>query len=135
MPTNMLPACPFPNPALRLRAQGSAADVAKRAMLALHARLPSQDACLVNMVHDELLLEVRADRLQRVRSGEGSKAGVTAVYNFCGCARCTQVLLVRNSPVLCQLPCSRPLPCSGLRPYPHRWPPWCATSWRVLPPR
>ncbi|KAI7838157.1 hypothetical protein COHA_008005 [Chlorella ohadii] len=46
--------------------QGSAADVAKRAMLALHARLPSEDAQLVNMVHDELLVEVRADRLQRV---------------------------------------------------------------------
>jgi len=48
--------------------QGSAADIAKRAMLALHARLPSEDAQLVNMVHDELLVEVRADRLQRVRS-------------------------------------------------------------------
>lgn len=46
--------------------QGSAADMAKRAMLALHARLPCEDARLVNMVHDELLLEVRADRVQRV---------------------------------------------------------------------
>lgn len=65
--------------------QGSAADVAKRAMLALHACLPPEDACLVNMVHDELLLEVREDRLQHVsRLGTACRAGRRRHPAWCG---------------------------------------------------
>ena len=69
--------------------QGSAADVAKRAMLALHARLPPEDACLVNMLHDELLLEVRQDRLQRVSApgwhAKGRGGGLPGMVRRAGC--------------------------------------------------
>ena len=53
-----------------LRAQGSAADVCKRAMVDIPRQLaalrPPRPAVLVLQVHDELLLEVEAGRLREV---------------------------------------------------------------------
>ena len=86
--------------------QGSAADVAKCAMLALHARLPCEDARLVNMVHDELLLEVRADRLQRVGKWDRGHGMEADAFGTAG-------RLVNNLPPFCLATphcCSAPLP-------------------------
>eukprot|EP01064_Diplonema_japonicum_P000618 TRINITY_DN10399_c0_g2_i1.p1 TRINITY_DN10399_c0_g2~~TRINITY_DN10399_c0_g2_i1.p1 ORF type:complete len:819 (+),score=160.70 TRINITY_DN10399_c0_g2_i1:178-2634(+) len=44
--------------------QGSAADIVKKAMIALYARIPHTEARLVLQIHDELLFEVREDKLQ-----------------------------------------------------------------------
>jgi len=49
--------------------QGSAADIIKRAMIAVHAwcQSTSAPARLIMQVHDELVLEVRADAVAQVR--------------------------------------------------------------------
>lgn len=64
---------PVPNPTLPPPAsqplQGSAADLAKRAMLGLWSRLLPGKARLVHMIHDELLIEVAAPELHQVCSG------------------------------------------------------------------
>ncbi|WP_243050774.1 DNA polymerase I [Dyella sp. RRB7] len=50
--------------------QGTAADIIKRAMIAVHAWLhPRDDAHLLMQVHDELVLEVREDAVEAVRAG------------------------------------------------------------------
>ena len=51
--------------------QGTAADIIKRAMIAVDAWLQTRadDAHLIMQVHDELVLEVRLDALQEVRAG------------------------------------------------------------------
>ncbi len=51
--------------------QGTAADIIKRAMIAVDAWLLTRadDAHLIMQVHDELVLEVRLDALQAVRAG------------------------------------------------------------------
>ncbi|WP_297920196.1 DNA polymerase I [Metallibacterium sp.] len=51
--------------------QGTAADIIKRAMIAVDAWLQTRgdDAHLIMQVHDELVLEVRLDALQAVRAG------------------------------------------------------------------
>jgi DNA polymerase-1 len=48
--------------------QGSAADIIKRAMIAVDAQLKLQrfDATLLMQVHDELVLEVREDQVDAV---------------------------------------------------------------------
>ena len=48
--------------------QGSAADIIKRAMIAVDAQLKLQqfDATLLMQVHDELVLEVREDQVESV---------------------------------------------------------------------
>ncbi|MFM8220298.1 MAG: DNA polymerase, partial [Planctomycetaceae bacterium] len=47
--------------------QGSAADLIKRAMLTIHARLRQQsDARLLLQIHDELVFEVRAEAIPRL---------------------------------------------------------------------
>ena len=67
------------NPALRKGAertainapmQGTAADIMKKAMIAVHQWLPgsSFDARVILQVHDELLLEVRADQVEALRA-------------------------------------------------------------------
>ncbi len=51
--------------------QGTAADIIKRAMIAVHDWLEPQpeQARLLMQVHDELVLEVAADALERIRAG------------------------------------------------------------------
>src|SRR5690606_38744224 len=51
--------------------QGTAADIIKRAMVAVADWLDSsgEDARLVMQVHDELVLEVEASRVEAVREG------------------------------------------------------------------
>lgn len=50
--------------------QGSAADIIKRAMIAVAAWLqPRDDAHMLMQVHDELVFEVRADAVEAVRAG------------------------------------------------------------------
>ncbi|HYL02852.1 MAG TPA: DNA polymerase, partial [Steroidobacteraceae bacterium] len=48
--------------------QGTAADIIKRAMIAVHAwcRRPDAPARLIMQVHDELVLEVRTDAVREV---------------------------------------------------------------------
>ncbi|MGH9314784.1 MAG: DNA polymerase I, partial [Vicinamibacterales bacterium] len=47
--------------AVNLPIQGSAADILKRAMIDVHAALPSADARMILTVHDELLFEARKE--------------------------------------------------------------------------
>jgi DNA polymerase I len=50
--------------------QGTAADIIKRAMIAVHAWLqPRDDAHMLMQVHDELVFEVRKDAVEDVRTG------------------------------------------------------------------
>ncbi|KLD65758.1 DNA polymerase I [Dyella japonica] len=50
--------------------QGTAADIIKRAMLAVHDWLqPRDDAHMLMQVHDELVFEVRQDVVEEVRAG------------------------------------------------------------------
>jgi len=50
--------------------QGTAADIIKRAMLAVHDWLqPRDDAHMLMQVHDELVFEVRQDVIDDVRAG------------------------------------------------------------------
>lgn len=50
--------------------QGTAADIIKRAMIAVHAWLqPRDDAHMLMQVHDELVFEVREDAVEAVRAG------------------------------------------------------------------
>ncbi len=58
--------------------QGTAADIIKRAMIAIDAWLATLDgaAAMILQVHDELVLEVREDRVDAVR--EGLSARMTA---------------------------------------------------------
>ncbi len=50
--------------------QGTAADIIKRAMLAVHAWLQQRDdAHMLMQVHDELVFEVRKDAVEAVRAG------------------------------------------------------------------
>jgi DNA polymerase-1 len=50
--------------------QGTAADIIKRAMIAVHAWLqPRDDAHMLMQVHDELVFEVREDAVETVRAG------------------------------------------------------------------
>ncbi|GAC1035802.1 DNA polymerase I [Pseudomonas sp. No.117] len=52
--------------------QGTAADIIKRAMIAVDAWLqatPELDARVILQVHDELVLEVREDQVERLREG------------------------------------------------------------------
>ena len=46
--------------------QGGAADVAKRAMIELHRRLPPDAGRLLVQIHDELLFEVTEGRKEEV---------------------------------------------------------------------
>jgi len=48
--------------------QGSAADIIKRAMIALHARLAPIGARMILQVHDELVVEAPEERLEEVRA-------------------------------------------------------------------
>jgi DNA polymerase-1 len=50
--------------------QGSAADIIKRAMIAVDAQIKLQnlDACLLMQVHDELVLEVKNEHVSRVEA-------------------------------------------------------------------
>ncbi|TXH86157.1 MAG: DNA polymerase I, partial [Pseudomonas sp.] len=68
------------NPALRKGAertainapmQGTAADIMKRAMIAVDSWLPQSglDAKVILQVHDELVLEVREDQVEALRAG------------------------------------------------------------------
>ena len=52
--------------------QGTAADIIKRAMIEVDNWLHSEhadDACMTMQVHDELIIEVREDALEKVRKG------------------------------------------------------------------
>lgn len=56
--------------AINMPIQGTAADILKQAMLNLYARLNNEtvDASMILQVHDELVLEVKEDQLERVKS-------------------------------------------------------------------
>ncbi len=59
--------------------QGTAADIIKRAMIAVDAWLGSRDdARLLMQVHDELVLEVRAEALEAVRAEISARMGAAA---------------------------------------------------------
>ena len=75
-----LPDIQAKNPALRKGAertainapmQGTAADIMKRAMIAVDSWLPQSglDAKVILQVHDELVLEVREDQVEALRAG------------------------------------------------------------------
>jgi DNA polymerase-1 len=75
-----LPDIQAKNPALRKGAertainapmQGTAADIMKRAMIAVDAWLPQSglDAKVILQVHDELVLEVREDQVEALKAG------------------------------------------------------------------
>ena len=51
--------------------QGTAADIIKRAMIAVDGWLAREDAParLIMQVHDELVLEVREDRIEEIAAG------------------------------------------------------------------
>src|SRR5262249_15794490 len=55
--------------------QGTAADIIKRAMIAVDSWLERADApaCLIMQVHDELVLEVREDAVNEVAAGVRSR--------------------------------------------------------------
>ena len=48
--------------------QGSSADILKRALRLLHDKLRGTDACIINMIHDEIVVEV--DAAQAVEIGK-----------------------------------------------------------------
>ena len=60
--------------------QGTAADIIKRAMISVHGWLAGGEvaARLVMQVHDELVLEVREDHLDRVRRGVRERMSAAA---------------------------------------------------------
>ncbi len=59
--------------------QGTAADIIKRAMIAVDAWLEKrEDSHLLLQVHDELVLEVRADAVEAVRSEVGARMSAAA---------------------------------------------------------
>jgi DNA polymerase-1 len=59
--------------------QGTAADIIKRAMIAVDAWLGSRDdAHLLMQVHDELVLEVRVEALEAVRAEVSARMGAAA---------------------------------------------------------
>lgn len=47
--------------------QGTASDIFKRAMTLLHAALPPYDACIVNSIHDELVVECPSAAAEEVK--------------------------------------------------------------------
>ncbi len=47
--------------------QGTAADGMKRALALLHPQLASLEACIVNVIHDELVVEVPAGRIEEAK--------------------------------------------------------------------
>ena len=51
--------------------QGTAADIMKRAMIAVDQWLPQSglDAKVILQVHDELVLEIREDQIEALRAG------------------------------------------------------------------
>jgi DNA polymerase I len=48
--------------------QGSSADIIKLAMIALAPKIDPEEACLLLQVHDELVLEVRPDAWERLKT-------------------------------------------------------------------
>jgi DNA polymerase-1 len=54
--------------AFNARVQGTAADIIKVAMVDLHPRLPSVGADMLMQVHDELVFDVDAERVDEVAS-------------------------------------------------------------------
>ena len=60
--------------------QGTAADIIKRAMIAVHAWLPTQGdaARMIMQVHDELVFEVRADRIEAIQAGVRDRMAAAA---------------------------------------------------------
>ena len=50
--------------ALNYPDQGSGADIALAAMARLDAQYPEVEACLINQVHDELVLEAPAEKAE-----------------------------------------------------------------------
>jgi DNA polymerase-1 len=52
--------------AFNARVQGTAADIIKVAMVDLHPRLPSLDADMLMQVHDELVFDVDAEKVEEV---------------------------------------------------------------------
>jgi len=63
--------------------QGTAADIIKRAMIAMHAWLPTQGdaARMIMQVHDELVFEVRADRIEAIQAGVRDRMAAAAELN------------------------------------------------------
>ena len=60
--------------------QGTAADIIKRAMIAVDAWLQSLDgaARMIMQVHDELVFEVRADRVAEIEKGVRKRMAAAA---------------------------------------------------------
>lgn len=60
--------------------QGTAADIIKRAMLAIDAWLQERDdhARMLMQVHDELVFEVRAERIEEIRDGVRTRMSAAA---------------------------------------------------------
>ena len=63
--------------------QGTAADIIKRAMILVDAWLPSLDgaARMIMQVHDELVFEVREDRLDAIGAGVRERMMAAANLN------------------------------------------------------
>lgn len=53
--------------AMNMPLQGSAADIIKMAMVAVHRRLKGTDSALILQIHDELIIEAREEEAERVR--------------------------------------------------------------------
>lgn len=53
--------------AMNMPLQGSAADIIKMAMVAVHRRLKGTDSALILQIHDELIIEAREEDAERVR--------------------------------------------------------------------
>ncbi len=74
----LLPADQARHLAVNSIVQGSAADIMKQALIELHRRIVGTEVLLVSTVHDEVVLEVRADLTEQMR------ATVTSVMENCG---------------------------------------------------
>lgn len=117
-------------PSLAHHPQGSAADLAKAAMVGIHGalarELPPGGARLVLQIHDEFLLEVAGARCVPWSRARARCVGVGACQRVTGGQQHRQARSIEPPP---RIPCPLQSRCWSA------WRAWCSASWRGRPPR